>query len=279
MNDSKPPLYLATGLLLGLGLGYLISVILFPAQFLDGAPAQLNIHDRTVYRSIVAQAYAVSNNLERASARLALLGDQNPARELAGDAQRMLAEGKPLADAEILARLASELKKLDSPNAGNSLPLFTPEPGQITPTQTLAPEAETTQLAQELTPAATSTSRPTPSPAPTLGAPFELKERLIICQPDQEHELIQIQVDNHAGEPVPGVQIDLTWQNGEEYFFTGLIPSVNPGFADYKMASGIEYALRVGDGGEQVRAVQIPECNDTSGEKYPGSVYLRFTQP
>lgn len=279
MNESRPPLYLATGLLLGLGLGYLISVILFPFQLRDGAPSQLNTHDRTVYRGMVAQAYVVSNNLERASARLSLIGDQNPARELAGDAQRMLAEGKPLADAEILARLASDLKKPGSLNSDTNLPLFTPEPGQITPTQTLAPETESTQLVQELTPAATSTSKPTPSPAPTLGAPFELKERLIICQIDQEHEMIQIQVDNHAGDPVPGVQIDLTWQNGEEYFVTGLIPSVNPGYADYKMTGGIEYALRVGDGGEQVRGLQIPECNDDTGEKYFGSVYLRFTQP
>jgi hypothetical protein len=45
------------------------------------------------------------------------------------------------------------------------------------------------------------------------------------------------------------------------------------------MTTGEEYSLRVGDGGEQVRGVSIPECTNDDGSKYYGSVYLKFMQP
>jgi hypothetical protein len=282
VSQGKPPIYLATGLLLGLGLGVLISVVLFPTRLGEGSPSQLSVEDKRTYREMVAQAFAVDNNLERASARLALLGDEDRGQELAAEAQRMLAEGKPLADAEILARLASALQSLNAPGSpqevvGTSIPLFTPDPASAT--QTALPVEGAVPTPAETIPPPVITNQPTPSLAPTLGAPFELKDRLVICEPDREPGLIEIQVDDQGGSPIPGVRIDISWLDGQEYFFTGLIQSVNPGFADFVMTNGVEYSLRVGEGGEQVRGVGIPECTNEDGSKYYGSVYLRFTQP
>ncbi|MHC1782716.1 MAG: hypothetical protein AB9891_08155 [Anaerolineaceae bacterium] len=282
MSQDKPPFYLATGLLLGLGLGVLISVLLFPARMGEGSPSLLSSENKTTYRGMVAQAFAVDNNLERASARLTLLGEEDQGQELAAEAQRMLAEGKPLADAEILARLASALQRLNAPGStqeavGTGIPLFTPDPASAT--QTALPEEGAAPTPAETIPLPVKTSQPTPSPAPTLGAPFELRDRLVICDPEKEPGLIEIQVEDQGGSPVPGVKIDISWLDGQEYFFTGLIQSVSPGFADFTMTAGAEYSLRVGEGGEQVRGVGIPECNNEDGSKYYGSVYLRFTQP
>jgi hypothetical protein len=280
VNQARPPFYLVTGLLLGLILGYGVSVLLFPARAAEGAPRQLNAADKMTYRSLVAQAYAVSNNLDRASARISLLQDDSAVNQLAADAQRMLAEGKPLGDAEVLARLASALGSQSltvQPGAVEAtslagVPLFTPDPAQVSATES-SPATSTP------VPQAVGTRAPTPSPAPTLGAPFQLSERLVICQESEEPGMIQVQVGDQAGSPVPGVKIDITWQAGEEFFFTGLVQSVNPGFADYRMTPGLEYALRVGERGEQVGGVTIPECSRDDGSKYPGSVFLRFTQP
>jgi hypothetical protein len=282
VSQGKPPFYLATGLLLGLGLGIMISVVLFPARLGEGSPSQLSGGDKSTYRGMVAQAFAVDNNLERASARLTLLGEEDQGIVLAAEAQRMLAEGKPLADADILARLASALHRLNdagSPQEAvdTGIPLFTPDPASAT--QTALPDEDAVPIPTETRPPPVITNQPTPSPAPTLGAPFELKDRLVVCDPDNESGLIEIQVDDQGGNPVSGVKIDISWLDGQEYFFTGLIRSINPGFADFTMSNGVEYSLRVGEGGEQVRGVSIPECTNADGSKYYGSVYLRFTQP
>jgi hypothetical protein len=281
MNENKPPIYLVTGLIIGLGLGLLISVILFPTHSGEGSPSQLSSRDKSIYRGLAAQAFSVDSNLQRASARLALLEDEDPARELAAEAQRMLAEGKPMAEAEVLARLASALQasgssEIPTGRAPADIPLFTPDPASAT--RTAVADEETTPVPDETTPPAVQ-YQPSPSPAPTLGAPFALTERKIICEPEREAGLIEVQVDDRSRNPVPGVRIDISWIGGQEFFFTGLIPAVNPGFADFSMKPDEEYALRVGDGGEQVRGVSIPECTNDDGSKYYGSVYLKFMQP
>lgn len=279
MNESRPPFYLITGLIIGLGLGLLISLVLIPAQSAEGSPSQLTEEDKAIYRDFAAQAFAVSNDLDRAAARLALLGEENPSNQLAADAQRYLAEGRSLAEAEVLARLASALQNMNSQGSTSgtqeaSIPLFTPDPDLAT-----AVPAGDTPTQEDNAPTLVPTNRPTPSPAPTLGAPFALDERLVICEADKEPGLVEVEVQDHNGKPVPGIRIDISWQDGADFFFTGLIPSVDPGYADYTLTSGFEYTLRVGEVGEQVRGLSIPGCTANDGSKYPGSIYLRFTQP
>jgi hypothetical protein len=281
MNENKPPVYLLTGLIIGLGLGLLVSVLLFPAKSGAGAPAQLNSEDKNIYRGLVAQAFSVDSNLQRASARLALLEEEQPGQALAAEAQRMLAEGKSLAEAEILARLASALQGAVSTQnpagaAVTAIPLFTPDATGAA--LTAEPGKMETPLPADAAPPAI-LNQPTPSPAPTLGAPFILAERKIICEPGQMAGMIEVQVEDSSKKPVPGVRIDISWASGQDFFFTGLIPSVNAGFADFTMTPGEEYSLRVGDGGEQVRGLNIPECSESDGGRNPGSVYLRFIQP
>lgn len=281
MNENKPPVYLLTGLILGLGLGLLVSLLLFPAESGAGAPAQLNSGDKNIYRGMVAQAFSVDSNLQRASARLALLEEENPGQALAAEAQRMLAEGKSMSEAEVLARLASALQaavstQIPAVSEVTAIPLFTPDATGAA--MTAEPDENETPLPADAPPPSIQ-FQPTPSPAPTLGAPFILAERKIICEPGRKTGAIEVQVEDSSKKPVPGVRIDISWAAGQDFFFTGLIPSENPGFADFAMTPGEEYSLRVGEGGEQARGVSIPECSDEDGGRNPGSVYLRFMQP
>ncbi|NIW47254.1 MAG: hypothetical protein GWN30_21650, partial [Gammaproteobacteria bacterium] len=50
--------------------------------------------------------------------------------------------------------------------------------------------------------------------------------------------------------PVPGVEINIRWENNQESFYTGLKPEFGVGYADYIMTPGIVYTLQVADGGE-----------------------------
>jgi len=42
------------------------------------------------------------------------------------------------------------------------------------------------------------------------------------------------------------VEIRVSWATGEDRFFTGLKPEVDPGYADFAMEPGVVYQVRVG---------------------------------
>lgn len=119
------------------------------------------------------------------------------------------------------------------------------------------------------TPLPTFTPRPTATPIRVLEAPFVLKEQREICDASIPAGVMQVYVTGSDGEPLPGVRILVTWQNGEDSFYTGLAPEIGMGFADFRMTPGIEYSLKVGDASEPVSGLSTDE---TCGWK------LEFTQ-
>ena len=117
--------YLLTGLIIGLIFGLVYAWIINPVIYTHSTPATLQEVDKDSYRSLIAQAYAATSDLERAQLRLALLEDENPVYALGTQAQRCVAEGN-MSEAQALALLASTLQSMD--------PTATTEP---IPTQTL----------------------------------------------------------------------------------------------------------------------------------------------
>ncbi len=130
--------YLLTGLVLGLILGLLYALVINPATKQNTIPANLKDINKDDYRSIIAQVYAATGNLERAKLRLELLEDQDPVHTLGVQAQRALAEGND-EEARALALLAYVLHSETSPAFS---PASTPTI-QFIPTQTL-PKPSTT---------------------------------------------------------------------------------------------------------------------------------------
>jgi hypothetical protein len=161
-KSRQPPWFLLTGLLFGLGIGLLISIVISPVRYVETSPASLAEEYKDDYRWLIARAYQANGDLIRAGQRLALLGDASPQAALAAHAQRMLAAGESVEDARVLANLASALVAAAeqatqtvataSPAATGPGAAEMPTPGPFQPTRTPLP---------------TFTPRSNPSPLPS----------------------------------------------------------------------------------------------------------------
>ena len=96
-------------LLLGLGFGLAYSWLFSPLHVVDASPVALRADFKDAYRSAIAASYGATNNLARAQARLALLGDSNSLDALNSQAQRLIASGE-FAQADQVVALAIALE-------------------------------------------------------------------------------------------------------------------------------------------------------------------------
>lgn len=293
MNDNnRGPWYLLTGLVLGAALGIFLSWMVLPIQYVDTAPDSLRSDFKDAYRALIAVAYLSSGNVERARVRLDELekGDAtDPSQAL-----RLLAEqgGRPQSESQALMILSAALSGQELP----PLPTGTPAPTETSPaapTDSPTPVLAQTELAPtealnstpvSATPRLRSTITRTPTPLPTLtptltpGAAFVLENQEQVCDPDIGEALIQVEVLDAARQPVPGVQILVRWEGGEDFFFTGLKPEYSLGYADFAMTLGTVYQVNLASGGSAVTDLAALECESQSG-RYWGGWRLTFIQP
>lgn len=281
MNEKRGHWYLFTGLIIGTAIGILLSISLLPVKYVNTPPQLLDTAEKDVYRNLIAQAYLVEADNGRALSRLALLGDVNTEDALVAQAQQQLAVGGKESESRALALLAAAIKM-------NTVQI-TPLPKVITnpitaPTLTqtvvIEPTPTYTALPPTRTPAVTVTPRPTATLQPTQGSPYELVEQVEVCDPALTESMIQVFVFNRADKPVAGVRIEISIPGGGvEAFYTGLYPEISVGYADYTMAEGMTYNLRVGEAGQLVQNLSIPVCEGEGGKKFPGSIKLTFKKP
>ena len=277
--------------LAGFGLGLAYSWVISPLQVVDASPVALRADFKDSYRAAIAAAYAATGNLPRAQARLTLLKDTNAVEALNAQAQRMLASGSSAQQADQVAALALALEegpvKLSSPTplaasevVSNieltSTATFPPPPPDvpIITTETQAPVEVETQS----TPAAPK-PRPTQTTVPTLGAPFRLSGQEDVCDPNLPDGLLQIIVLSSNRRQMPGMKILITWNGGEEQFFTGLKPELGNGYADYVMTPNVSYTIQLAVGSDIATDVSTPTCQPSSGETFFGGIKLTFQQP
>jgi hypothetical protein len=321
MSERRGHWYLLTGLLIGLVLGVGYAWVLAPVEFIDTTPDSLRADFKDEYRYLIAASYHVSGNLERASARLTLLGDPDPAAALGAQAQRMLAANAPAGAVRLVAELAEAMlnpalasaelpgepaaEPPQSPPVASDIqplpPADTPLPTDATspfepilaPTETPSPSPTNTRTAtpdpRTRTPTPTNTPRNSPTPIPTAtirpsltptatpGLPFQLVNQSTFCD-SVRPGLLQVVLENAAGNPASGIEITITWLGGEETFYTGLKPELGFGYADFTMTPDIEYALSLSGGVTRVSGLQTSTCNADTGD-YPGSIRLEFRQP
>lgn len=272
-------------LLAGLGLGLVYSWIISPARVTDAEPLALRADFKDHYRSAIAAAYAATGNLPRAEARLSLLADAQPVEALNAQAQRMLASGQSFEQADQVAALASALGE------GNTVE-FTSTPvtettNSIVSTSTLLPDPsdiplEVTETPQPVETQATisaSTPRPTQTPVPTRGAPFALAGQEAICDPNLPDGLLQVIVFNSGRRQLAGAKIIITWDGGEEEFFTGLKPELGNGYADFIMDPNTAYTVQLGAGSDIASGLTTSTCQTSDGETFFGGTKLTFQQP
>ncbi|MRR30519.1 hypothetical protein EG834_09405 [bacterium] len=287
MNEKRGPLYLLTGLLLGLAVGVLISQLILPVNYTDTEPATLRPDQREVFRSMVARAFLMEADVNRARSRLDLLQDAAPVEELIAQAQNLLATSGDQQSARAMALLAASFSQ---PNL-----MITPLPPKVTPVATVTPTLAVTASLQPVTvtPGPTKTAQlPTATPSqgtavakpsstlqPTEGSPFKLVSNDPVCTSADAAPLLQVIVLDSQGNPLAGVKIEITLVNAAPtYFYTGLYPEYSAGYADYLMQKDTNYNLRVGDGGQLVTGLQAPSCGE-GGSAFTGGLKLVFQQP
>jgi len=288
------PLVLLLALAAGFGLGLTYAWVISPVQTVQAEPRILREDFKDNFRSAIAAAYASNADLERARARLNLLGDPDPSQALVAQAQRMLAAGESPEAIQHLALLASALEgeaaasqpppPTETPIADTATPINTTEtPVQpeetttalsITPEPTLENEPTNTPLPQ-----LSATPRPTRTPTATLGAPYQLIGEETVCEPELAEGLLQVVVYDIRRNQIPGAEIIITWSNAEEHIFTGLKPELGHGYADFLMTPEVAYSVRMAEGGTPATDLSAPECEDTNGDSYLGGIRLTFQQP
>jgi hypothetical protein len=290
MRNRRIPWEWLIALIVGFGLGLAYAWIIAPVEYVDAEPHLLRADFKDHFRSAIAAAYASTADLERARARLALLGDTDPAQALSAQAQRMLAVDESPEVIQQVALLASALQGGNAPSPQVAVS-FTPPNTQEASTQptsnaAIAATFETTMTGEPTgeptatpIPLQTATPRPSRTPTPTLGAPYQLVGQDTLCEPELAEGLLQIVVTDARRQQIPGAEIIITWSGGEEHIFTGLKPELGHGYADFLMTPDVIYSVRMADGGTPASEVSTPTCTAAGGSSYIGGYRITFQQP
>jgi hypothetical protein len=310
LNERRGHWYLLTSAVIGTALGVFLAWVVFPVQYTEAFPASLRADFKDEYRYMIAASYAVTGNLGRARARLALLEDKDIIQALGDQSQRMLANNTAPDVVRSLADLSQALQANPAPTASppqtetpippQLLPTITeestsaevPAPASDTPTtqadtQTPTPssgDSPQTTSTPEIPPTTPPTSIITVAPRPTHtatftpGPPFNNVKSTPFCEADQPG-LLQIWLEDSSGQPAAGVELVITWAGGEEHFFSGLKPELGNGYADFVMSPNVEYALSLSNGSTRVTGLSTQACTAEDGSSYPGGTRLDFKQP
>jgi hypothetical protein len=282
-------------LLAGFGLGLAYAWLLSPVTYVDATPALLRADFKDQYRIIISASYAANQDLPRAQARLSLLGDEDPISALSAQAQRMLASGETFEKARPLAQLATDLQRgfVSEPFTPTPFPTFSTPDVQISNTPSVIETQldindETTVTPQptvffEQTPLIplfqeTATPRPTFTPTAGPGTPFVLTSQEPLCDSGSS-KVMQFILTDSKRRQVAGIEIIVTWNQGEDRFFTGFKPELGNGYADFVMEAETIYNVRIVTGGAFVPDISAPTCTDPNGVEYPGGILLTFQQP
>jgi uncharacterized membrane protein YccC len=78
MKRLPPPIFILLGLAIGVGLGLAVGWVFWPTQFTDANPAALEDRYRRDYVLLIADSYALDNNLAAAQQRIEDLGEDGP---------------------------------------------------------------------------------------------------------------------------------------------------------------------------------------------------------
>jgi hypothetical protein len=285
------PWEILLALLVGIGLGLVYAWMISPRGITNADPGTLRADFKEQYRAAIAAAYAANGNLPRARARLQLLKDADPVEALNAQAQQTLSRGGSSQTADQIAALSKALVE----GKAEAIPATKPatpvaEVLEETPTSmAISSSPESTFVETETPPATPSEetqtalpspiARPTRTTVPTQGAPFKLTGQDEVCDPNLPDGLLQVIVLNSSRRQIPGMEIDITWENGEEKFFTGLKPDLGNGYADFIMTADVSYSLQLAAGSDIAAGLVAPTCQNPDGDNFHGGLKLTFQQP
>ncbi len=251
-TPKRPPLYLITGLVFGLLFGCLLSFIIYPLQVSSVGPSHLADEHQDQYRLMIALAYASSGDINRAQARLAQLGDADPARALGAQAQLALGNSATQREARALASLARDLEAFQASAQSTSVAVNTPNPEDAN--------------------AAT-----TPFAAQEEGGSYTLSSRELLCESSEAPPLVKLFIFDESGQAQAGVRLAMHDGESSSEFFTGARPDFGPGYAEYEMTPGETYILSI-TGTETLAGLQPAACITEAGDPAWGAWLLLYNR-
>jgi len=272
--DLKPKhlLFVLVGIVVGLGLGLLLTWQIWPVEYYNTDPIDLRQEHKDDYVVMIAAAYAQDRDLGMASLRLGQLGLEDAKQSVLGLFQRY-GEGGYSGETRSLAQLAYDLGVTDvallpyiqEPTATPepaptevpaTAPVPTVTPAEPTPTATAAPaEATATATQPPPTPTYTPTPLPEDTPTPTVASDFDyqvVEQSDLGCSSDRDGDYILVYLRDENDRGVAGVKLVVKGPGVEDWFFTGLKPEVGPGFADYLVTAPGSYTVQAAEGRSQV---------------------------
>lgn len=291
------------GLVVGGGIGLLVSWVVWPVEYTDVAPDSLYPAQRQEYIVLIAQNYAYEHDLEAAQVRLAALGDPaSVSGEVAALAERYVQEEPGSPYTAPIAQLALDLGYNRTVLAAYifgvtpiatwtpapteaQIPASTPAPTETAmPTETPIPTA--TPQPPTLTPAPVGTATLMPTPLPTwtpsrtprpTSTPLPTWTPTVTSTPEPRFDVVEmkrrcdltqgqlmVMVRDAEGEQLPNVELLVRWDGGEDRFVTGLKPDVGLGYADFDLERGQSYQLVVIGAPSQVQKIVAEPCEGTS---------------
>ncbi len=236
------------GLVIGIGIGLLLSWVYWPVTYVDVDPVDLRLDTKDDYQRMIAAAYSLNGDLRLAWARLARIYPAQPGTGLAALAAR---ESRPSYQ-QALVHLVLDLQQ---PAVALARPTYTPRPTR-TPLRPYTAPTEGPRPVATVTPtrtpvSATATIEPTaipPTSVPNPDAPaFEIKTKASeTCLETGGRTHIQVQVEDENGAPLPGIGVEVNWDKGDEILYTGLKPERGMGYADLTVKPGA-YNVRLAE--------------------------------
>lgn len=255
------------GLLIGLAGGLAYAWLVNPIVYSDVSPARLAADYRAEYILLVSQNYVATGNWPQAQARLMALDSPDVTVEVTTQFEQYLREGRPAGQVRALAMVAAQLGSRSpalslfgptplppavTPLPTATVPTLTPTP-QATPSPTRRP-TNTPTLPPTVTPLITAT----PSPPPV----YRLLAQEQLCDPAGTVTKIAVEAVDGLLQPLPGVEIVVRWDEGEDHFFTGFKPELGLGYGDFAMSPDISYAVYLAEGSPTVSGLQIEPCDN-----------------
>jgi hypothetical protein len=272
-----PASLLLIGFIVGLVIALYYTWVVDPIIYLDAGPARLQDEDKAEYILLVSQSYAATGDWDKALERLEALDDDALDETVADQLEQYLREGRPASVLNNMAVLAAQLG-VESP----ALSVFglvaggtaTPSPTAVseTATPTQSPTPTNTRLPTR-TPAPTAT--PTIPSAPTAVPDYRLLGQERVCDAAVPVSRIEVEVVDAFLVPLPGVEVIVEWNGGQDHFFTGFKPEFGLGYGDFEMQPEIAYTVYLAGGSPEIGGLRIEACDEGQGG-LPGGWRLSF---
>jgi hypothetical protein len=252
------------GLVVGLVGALYYAWVVSPIVYTAVVPSRLSDTYKLEYLYLVSQSYAADGNWAAAEQRLAYLEDPDLNQTIADLLETYLRQQQDPQVIENLAQMAQQLGVEDK-----AVALFAPTPAGPLPTPTPAESAEPTVMPTDTaTPSATpepsTTPIPSPEPTATTRPNYRLLSQEPYCENGEDVSLLVVETQDALLNQLPGVEVLVTWEGGEDHFFTGFNPEMGMGYGDFEMEPAVSYTVQLDDGSPEISGLRIEPCDSGS---------------